>query len=113
MDRGGLGIGSLASLNLALLQKWRWRFYNEKEALWCRVIKAIHGEDGGISKREDQRIKKDSWMEEKPFCVRFNRLFTLELDPNCKVCERWGDGGWIWNWRRVVRGGIEQEQGRK
>ncbi|GKC96397.1 RNA-directed DNA polymerase, eukaryota [Tanacetum coccineum] len=58
MDRGGLGIGSLASLNLALLQKWRWRFYNEKEALWCHVIKAIHGEDGGISKQEDQRIKK-------------------------------------------------------
>ncbi|GKB82716.1 RNA-directed DNA polymerase, eukaryota, reverse transcriptase zinc-binding domain protein [Tanacetum coccineum] len=147
MDRGGLGIGSLASLNLALLQKWRWRFYKEK-ALWCRVIKAIHGEDGGISNQEDQRIKKgtwcriigsvnylhdkqiiyyntlkyrlvsgdkirfwqDSWMEEQPFCVRFNRLFRLELDPNCKVCERWGDGGWIWNWRRVVRGGIEQEQ---
>ena len=51
----------MASLNLALLQKWRWRFYNEKEALWCRVIKAIHGENGGISNRDDQRKKKGTW----------------------------------------------------
>ena len=26
------------------------------------------------------------------------------------MCERWGDGGWIWNWRSDVRGGIEHEQ---
>ena len=98
-------------------------FFNEKEALWCRVIKEIHGENGGISNRDDQRKKKgtwariigsinylhdkqiidyntvkyrlvsgdkirfwlDTWIEEQPLCVRFNRLFRLELDPNCQV----------------------------
>ncbi|GJR19843.1 RNA-directed DNA polymerase, eukaryota [Tanacetum coccineum] len=54
-DRGGLAIGSLASFNLALLQKWRWRFYNESEAMWRRVIKAIHGDEGGVKWRRDVR----------------------------------------------------------
>lgn len=60
-DRGGLGIGSLASFNLALLKKWRWRFYNESEAIWCRVIKAIHGDQGGVANRNDQRIRSGMW----------------------------------------------------
>ncbi|GKF65061.1 hypothetical protein Tco_0188509 [Tanacetum coccineum] len=33
-DRWGLGIGSLASFNLALLQKWRWRFYIMSQKLY-------------------------------------------------------------------------------
>ncbi|GJS80706.1 RNA-directed DNA polymerase, eukaryota, reverse transcriptase zinc-binding domain protein [Tanacetum coccineum] len=42
-DKGGLGIGSLFSLNHALIQKWRWRFLNNPKALWSRLIVAIHG----------------------------------------------------------------------
>nr|GEV74906.1 coatomer subunit gamma-2 [Tanacetum cinerariifolium] len=37
-------------------------------------------------------------------------MSQVRKDADHKVCERWGDGGWIWNWRRDVRGGIEQEQ---
>nr|GEW20776.1 RNA-directed DNA polymerase, eukaryota, reverse transcriptase zinc-binding domain protein [Tanacetum cinerariifolium] len=40
---GGLGIGSLFSLNHALIQKWRWRFVNHPQSLWVRLITAIHG----------------------------------------------------------------------
>ncbi|GJU93195.1 RNA-directed DNA polymerase, eukaryota, reverse transcriptase zinc-binding domain protein [Tanacetum coccineum] len=36
------------SVNLALLQKWRWRFMNQPNSLWACLIKAIHGEDGGL-----------------------------------------------------------------
>ncbi|GKE17562.1 RNA-directed DNA polymerase, eukaryota [Tanacetum coccineum] len=143
-------LGVTMGANMACKSNWdiAWRFYNKKEALWCRVIKAIHGENGGISNRDDQRKKSgtwyciiglvnylhdkqiidyntikyklvsgdkirfwlDTWIDDQPLCVRFNRLFRLESDSNCKVCERWGDVGWIWNWRRGVRGGIEQEQ---
>ncbi|GKA42376.1 RNA-directed DNA polymerase, eukaryota, reverse transcriptase zinc-binding domain protein [Tanacetum coccineum] len=42
-DKGGLRIGSLKAFNLALLQKWRWRFVNNPDSLWVWVIKAIHG----------------------------------------------------------------------
>lgn len=40
-DKGGLGVGSLKAKNIGLLGKWKWRFLNEKDALWVRVIKAI------------------------------------------------------------------------
>ena len=40
---GGLGLGNVRSKNVALLSKWGWRFTRETEALWCLVIKSIHG----------------------------------------------------------------------
>ena len=46
---GGLGIGHLKSKNLALVGKWWWHFLSEKNALWCKVISAFHGIDGGLS----------------------------------------------------------------
>nr|GEV09386.1 RNA-directed DNA polymerase, eukaryota, reverse transcriptase zinc-binding domain protein [Tanacetum cinerariifolium] len=78
-DREGLEIGRLALFNLTLLQKWQWRCYNESGAIWWHVIKAIHGYHG--------RVKTSLY---------------------CKVRDRWNDGGWMWKWRRDVRGGIEQ-----
>ncbi|GKA67661.1 RNA-directed DNA polymerase, eukaryota, reverse transcriptase zinc-binding domain protein [Tanacetum coccineum] len=42
-EKGGLGIGSLYSLNHALIQKWRWRFFKNPYALWVKVIAAIYG----------------------------------------------------------------------
>ncbi|KAK1423484.1 hypothetical protein QVD17_18787 [Tagetes erecta] len=41
-NMGGLGIGSLRAMNLALLGKWWWRAKSETNSLWYRVIKAIH-----------------------------------------------------------------------
>ncbi|GJZ70972.1 RNA-directed DNA polymerase, eukaryota, reverse transcriptase zinc-binding domain protein, partial [Tanacetum coccineum] len=46
-DKGGLGIGSLKSFNLALLQKWHWRFISNPKLLWVKAIKALHGQEGG------------------------------------------------------------------
>ncbi|GKB40109.1 putative RNA-directed DNA polymerase, partial [Tanacetum coccineum] len=43
---GGLGIGSLKAFNLALLQKWHWRIISITNALWVKVIKAFHGQEG-------------------------------------------------------------------
>ncbi|GJU50597.1 RNA-directed DNA polymerase, eukaryota, reverse transcriptase zinc-binding domain protein [Tanacetum coccineum] len=45
---GGLGVGSLKSFNLALLQKWGWRFLTRPHTLWVSLIKYVHGEDGGL-----------------------------------------------------------------
>ncbi|GJZ74956.1 RNA-directed DNA polymerase, eukaryota, reverse transcriptase zinc-binding domain protein [Tanacetum coccineum] len=41
-DRRGLGFGSLHSLNLAHLYKWRWRFNNHHNALWAKIIKNLY-----------------------------------------------------------------------
>lgn len=43
---GGLGIGSIASQNSALLFKWVWRFFNEENAVWSQVIRSIHNLGG-------------------------------------------------------------------
>ncbi|GJY20642.1 RNA-directed DNA polymerase, eukaryota, reverse transcriptase zinc-binding domain protein, partial [Tanacetum coccineum] len=44
----GLNIGSLKSFNLALLHKWRWRMYSNPNSLWVKVIKTLHGVEGGF-----------------------------------------------------------------
>ncbi|KAJ0507530.1 hypothetical protein HanIR_Chr11g0507201 [Helianthus annuus] len=41
-QQGGLGIGSLASMNKAMMVKWIVKFRNESTHLWSRVITAIH-----------------------------------------------------------------------
>nr|GEW16323.1 RNA-directed DNA polymerase, eukaryota [Tanacetum cinerariifolium] len=48
-DKEGLGIGSFYSLNHALIQKWRWHFFNDPQSLWVLLIKAIHDENGDAS----------------------------------------------------------------
>ena len=40
-NRGSLGIGDIVKKNLALLQKWMWRFRMEPNSLWYKVIKSM------------------------------------------------------------------------
>ena len=46
--RGGVNIGALKDLNWGLLGKWWWRFYNETNSLWRKVITSIYGKEGGL-----------------------------------------------------------------
>nr|CCA65974.1 hypothetical protein [Beta vulgaris subsp. vulgaris] len=39
-SRGGLNIGNVMHKNLAMLFKWIWRFFQEPNNLWCKVIKS-------------------------------------------------------------------------
>nr|GEU38334.1 hypothetical protein [Tanacetum cinerariifolium] len=50
-DVGGLGVSSLFALNRALMFKWVWRFFSQKNSLWVRVVKTFHGDDGKIGKK--------------------------------------------------------------
>lgn len=45
-ETGGLKIGSFAAKNMALLEKWWWRFRNESKSLWSRLIASVCGNDG-------------------------------------------------------------------
>nr|GEY24012.1 RNA-directed DNA polymerase, eukaryota [Tanacetum cinerariifolium] len=47
-EKGGLGVSSLFALNRALLFKWVWRFFTQKQTLRARVISAIYDVDGGF-----------------------------------------------------------------
>ncbi|KAI3710195.1 hypothetical protein L2E82_39969 [Cichorium intybus] len=39
---GGLGVGSIRSLNIGLIVKWWWRLKQEKDSLWGRAITSMH-----------------------------------------------------------------------
>ena len=43
--KGGLGVRNLALMNSALLCKWNWRYANERESFWRRVISHKYGEE--------------------------------------------------------------------
>nr|GEY06562.1 RNA-directed DNA polymerase, eukaryota [Tanacetum cinerariifolium] len=87
-EKGGLGVSSLYALNHALLFKWVWRFITQKEILWSRVIRAIHGESGRIGYRnkrmvgngEDTRFWIDVWCGDSLLSRTFPRLYALEQD---------------------------------
>nr|GEW59649.1 RNA-directed DNA polymerase, eukaryota, reverse transcriptase zinc-binding domain protein [Tanacetum cinerariifolium] len=37
----------------ALLQKWHWRMNSKANALWVKVVKAFHGQEGGFGLNEN------------------------------------------------------------
>ncbi|GKE00218.1 hypothetical protein Tco_1388201, partial [Tanacetum coccineum] len=76
---GGLNIGSLKAFNLAILQKWRWRLLSHKNALLVKVIKALHGQEGGFVN---------------------NGLCRLEREKDCLIIDHINHGQWRWNWLR-------------
>nr|GEW48789.1 RNA-directed DNA polymerase, eukaryota, reverse transcriptase zinc-binding domain protein [Tanacetum cinerariifolium] len=59
-DVGGLGVSGLFALNRALMFKWVWRFFSQKNSLWVRVVKALRGEDGKIGKKVQPRYPSTS-----------------------------------------------------
>ncbi|GAU10380.1 hypothetical protein TSUD_422790, partial [Trifolium subterraneum] len=44
---GGLGVRRLKEFNFSLLGKWVWRCLEEKDSLWCKVLHAKYGQEGG------------------------------------------------------------------
>ncbi|GKC27664.1 hypothetical protein Tco_1034958, partial [Tanacetum coccineum] len=139
--KGGLNIGSLKAFNLALLQKWHWRFANNPNMLWVQVINAIHGEDAGFGHDRCKtngvwkkivdfitqlhssgiipletlrhklgcgakvRLWKYTWIGDTTLMQRYNRLFRLDLDPNCVAIDQFVNGEWNLIWSRPIVSG--------
>ncbi|GJX91121.1 nucleotide-binding alpha-beta plait domain-containing protein [Tanacetum coccineum] len=106
-DRGGLGVSSLYAINRGLLVKWVWRFVTQKDSLWPRSIKAIHGssiQSGLQAKKEhnscwrsitkelgDGKASKfwcDSWSDEGVLKEKFPRVYALELRKNITIADK-------------------------
>ncbi|GKD90764.1 hypothetical protein Tco_1366271 [Tanacetum coccineum] len=60
-EDGGLGIGSIYGLNIGLLFKWIWRLLCNHSDLRVRVIKSIHGLEGGINIVSNRGLKCSTW----------------------------------------------------
>ncbi|GKE52002.1 hypothetical protein Tco_1487158, partial [Tanacetum coccineum] len=79
----GMHIGSLKAFNLSLLQKWLWRLFSSLNAHWVKVIKALHGQEGGL----DHQVK-EVWSLVRKWCdISFPLFMSYDVWKN-----------WICSW---------------
>ncbi|GJZ24777.1 RNA-directed DNA polymerase, eukaryota, partial [Tanacetum coccineum] len=109
-NSGGLGIGSIHALNAGLLFKWIWRFMQNSTELWARVIKVIHGNNGGIHVDFLNSPIQGTWSGNLSIInslklkgIDFLSLCTRKVRNSASI-RFWDD---IW---RTPRGGIEASQ---
>ncbi|GJU35124.1 RNA-directed DNA polymerase, eukaryota, reverse transcriptase zinc-binding domain protein [Tanacetum coccineum] len=108
--KGGLGVASLYALNRGLLIKWLWRFYNQNSALWVKVVKAIHGEDGKVGSYNNTS-SRSCWLN----IVKEARLLSEKgINVMDYIKHKLGNGEntlfWEDNWHNVGEGGAELSQ---
>nr|GEV64276.1 RNA-directed DNA polymerase, eukaryota, reverse transcriptase zinc-binding domain protein [Tanacetum cinerariifolium] len=96
-DKGGLGIGSLYSLNHALLQKWRWRFLHNPHALWARLIVDIRGPNEDSSSFFSHIKNKGVWSR---IVGSINIMHEKGFIPHSSMQRR--NNGWHIVWSRNV-----------
>ncbi|XP_057803173.1 uncharacterized protein LOC131018471 [Salvia miltiorrhiza] len=64
--KGGLGFIDLERFNKALMLKWLWRFLNERDSLWVRVMRASKGDilwDEEGFRLEKSRVREAGWWK--------------------------------------------------
>ncbi|GKA65245.1 RNA-directed DNA polymerase, eukaryota, reverse transcriptase zinc-binding domain protein [Tanacetum coccineum] len=102
-EKGGLGVSSLYALNRGLMFKWVWRFFTQNTSLWTRVIKAIHREDGKVGKNVKSGFPS-IWLD------IVHEMDALETCKVMDVATKLAHSSLESSFRRVPRGGVEQEQ---
>ncbi|GJV87280.1 RNA-directed DNA polymerase, eukaryota [Tanacetum coccineum] len=103
--KDGLGVSSLYALNRALMYKWVWRFTTQKNLLWTRVIKAIHGEDG----KNGSGFKvgyKSIWRS----ILQEVKTLKIKVKKTVDVASKLSQENLTWFFRRAPRSGVEQDQ---
>ncbi|GKF11242.1 hypothetical protein Tco_0049168 [Tanacetum coccineum] len=104
--KGGLGIGSLEALNLALLQKWRWRFFNSPQALWVKVVSEIHGSYGTVgSVFFHQCGGSGTWSR---IVGAINTMHDKGIIPHSSIKHQVKDGSTTSFWRDAWHGALLQ-----
>ncbi|GJZ69999.1 putative RNA-directed DNA polymerase, eukaryota, reverse transcriptase zinc-binding domain protein [Tanacetum coccineum] len=98
--QGGLDIGSLVVSNQALLAKCWWRFLIEDNALWCKIIRSIHGSQGGLHDASLIRSKSGPWYRIAKLKEDFLNDYGINLPLIFK--KKIGNGEstrfWLDNW---------------
>ncbi|GKA51027.1 RNA-directed DNA polymerase, eukaryota, reverse transcriptase zinc-binding domain protein [Tanacetum coccineum] len=105
-EKGGLGVANLYALNRALMLKWVWRFFSNKESFWARVIKAIYGEDGSMGKVACSGIRS-CWMNIvnevnvlKEQGINLFEFMKQKMGDGANTCfweDNWAEGGILKN----------------
>ncbi|GKC81792.1 hypothetical protein Tco_1137509, partial [Tanacetum coccineum] len=95
---GGFGIRSIYALNASLLFKWIWQFRCSPNDLWVKVIKGIHGHDGGIGCGRIVRSTHSPWKAIM-HSVSHRRSKGIDLLYECNRSV--GDGNSIRFWEET------------
>ncbi|XP_076940143.1 putative mitochondrial protein AtMg00310 [Bidens hawaiensis] len=90
---GGLGFGSLEAMNLALLYKWKWRFFNSSGDLWAKLITVIHG--GSMDSIHNSN-STGIWSK---ICSSTNRLHEKDIIKHSVIQKKIGDGASCKFWK--------------
>ncbi|GJX53578.1 RNA-directed DNA polymerase, eukaryota, reverse transcriptase zinc-binding domain protein [Tanacetum coccineum] len=80
--------------NIIHVLQWRWRLLSHKNALWVKVIKALHGQEGGFYNNGC------IYTGDSPFYIRYNMLYRLEREKDCLIIDRIDYDQWRRNWSR-------------
>nr|GEY20389.1 RNA-directed DNA polymerase, eukaryota, reverse transcriptase zinc-binding domain protein [Tanacetum cinerariifolium] len=99
--KGRLDVGSLKFFNLALLLKWRWRMISNPNTLWVKVIKFLHGQEGGF----DLNVSSSKGIWSK-IVGSSNFLHSNEIIPNDSIRYRVGCGSSTRFWKDLWIGNI-------
>ncbi|XP_071739605.1 uncharacterized protein [Rutidosis leptorrhynchoides] len=93
----GLNIGSLKAKNLSLLGKWWWRFHNEKDAFWVKVIQSLYGWDEGLGSHvlALSRNRKSTWNEIRPAGTSIDEINIYFTNSFVKTVNQ-GDNTRFW-----------------
>ncbi|GJT06102.1 hypothetical protein Tco_0840564 [Tanacetum coccineum] len=76
---GGLGVESIKAKNMGLMGKWKWRFLNESDALWKRVIVEFHGVNGGFDQTTSYMRNSGTWASIVKSCLELEHM-SIDLD---------------------------------
>ncbi|GJW43788.1 hypothetical protein Tco_0072587 [Tanacetum coccineum] len=82
---------------------------------------AMYGKRGALDSLQDVTSRSSPWMDiirefkrlstkEVPLKLTHPRLFSLELDKNISIADKMRDTSLISSFRRMPRGGIEEDQ---
>jgi hypothetical protein len=83
----GLGIQKLHKFNQAFLRKWLWRYANESEALWYKIIKAKYeDQDGGWCTEVSSSHDVGLWKHIRQGWNFFANGIRFEVGMGSKVC---------------------------
>ncbi|GKB20523.1 hypothetical protein Tco_0854446 [Tanacetum coccineum] len=98
-EDGGLGIGNLKAKNLGLLENGNGDFFNDSDALWCKVISEIHGSKEGFDVSDISSANSGVWVSLVKCCSNLNR-FGIDLNEIMvrNICDGRNTLFWLHIW---------------
>ncbi|KAK9990873.1 hypothetical protein SO802_025858 [Lithocarpus litseifolius] len=110
-EEGGLGLQSARAKNIALLAKLNWRLYQEKEALWARVlINKYCSQSRRRSKDPNKLPCSPTWIAIKKGFTVFEKGIGWNLGSNSTLSfwnDKWVKGQTA---RELIQGPLTQRE---